>query len=75
MTILPDALCMDFPTVKVSAVSVIREDGTYLAVVNTRCGANKQSKSAAHEAMHVVNGDFDKVNADAIEEAAHREGE
>ena len=69
--IQPDSLVMDFPTCKVAACSIIREDGTYLVVVNSRCGANKQRSSGKHELKHISSKDFEKEDADKIEASAH----
>ena len=70
---LPDSVMMDFPTTKVGGCSVIREDGTYLAVINTKRGYFMQRKSAKHEAGHSEHDDFGKEDADQIEMVAHEE--
>lgn len=70
---LPNTVIMDLPTTKVSGCAVIREDGTYLAVINSRCGCRKQRMSAEHELRHIEEDDFGKEAADQIELAAHND--
>jgi hypothetical protein len=71
MTNPVDSVMIDFPTTKVSGCSVIREDGTYLAVINSRCGYRKIRQTAEHELGHIEDDDFGKEDADQIERSAH----
>lgn len=66
-----NAVLLDLHTTKVSGCAIVREDGSYLAVINSRCGYRKQKETAIHELKHINRNDFEEGDADRIEMSAH----
>lgn len=61
----------DLPTT-IRALTTINEDGIYVIVINSRFSYEQQRKSLEHEIKHINSNDFEKLCADQIEYAAHK---
>lgn len=49
------------------------EDGSYTALINSRLSADAQRDAIRHALRHIERGDFDRLDVQAIEEAAHED--
>ena len=49
------------------------EDGSYTILVNSRLSADAQREAVSHALRHIESGDFDRVDVQTIEEAAHED--
>ena len=47
------------------------EDGSYTVLINARMSYEKQRMALLHALGHIFNNDFEKVNVQQIESAAH----
>jgi len=65
------AYIMDFKTTKVGGCTILREDGSTFAVINSRYASNRQADSFEHEQRHASLNDFEKHNVQRIEKSAH----
>lgn len=61
---------LDFKNSTPSTV-VSNDDGSYTIFINSRLSYEMQQEVYKHEINHILNGDFDKYNADMIELYAH----
>lgn len=52
---------------------VVRRNGEYVIVLNSRLNREQNMKTYLHEKKHIENGDFEKLNVDEIERDAHNE--
>ncbi len=51
---------------------VKNKDDSYTIFLNARLSYERQLSAYQHAINHIKNGDFDKDNADAIEQEAHK---
>lgn len=58
---------------KIPEQIVKNQDDSYTIFLNSKLSHDEQLKSYSHALMHIRRNDFDKENADSIEENAHME--
>ena len=68
-----NVIYIDLPT-SVRGFARYNPDGTYTIVLNSRMSIEQQRRTWAHEMRHIIRGDFDKDDVDAIEVENHGEG-
>lgn len=59
--------------VLISEQIVRNRDDSYTIFLNSRLNHERQMAAYWHAINHIKNGDFDKENADVIEQKAHRQ--
>ena len=60
--------CIDMPT-SVEEQVVFNEDGSYSIFINARLNHERQMLAYQHAVAHIMDGDFEKADADEIEKA------
>ena len=64
---------LDLPC-RVKAVSIKNEDQSYTVILNSKLNQEQQLQSYKHELIHIINYDFDKEDADRIEQLSRVRG-
>ena len=63
---------VDFPN-NARELVTRNEDGSHTALINSRLSVYAQAEAVRHAVEHIRRGDFDRLDVQTIEEAAHED--